>query len=115
MKVIDEEGHIVPVNTSGELCFRGHCVFQGYWDDVIKTKEAIDENGWFHSGDLGQIDQDGFCKVVGRLKDMIIRGGENIYPTEVENFLHNHPDIEDVQIVGVPDERFGEECCAWIK
>uniref|UniRef100_A0A7M5X7U4 Medium-chain acyl-CoA ligase ACSF2, mitochondrial n=2 Tax=Clytia hemisphaerica TaxID=252671 RepID=A0A7M5X7U4_9CNID len=114
-KIIDEEGHIVPVNTSGELCFRGHCVFQGYWDDVIKTKEAIDENGWFHSGDLGQIDENGYCKVVGRLKDMIIRGGENIYPTEVENFLHNHPDIEDVQIVGIPDERFGEECCAWIK
>eukprot|EP00111_Clytia_hemisphaerica_P006347 TCONS_00018396-protein len=114
-KIIDEEGHIVPVNTSGELCFRGHCVFPGYWDDVIKTKEAIDENGWFHSGDLGQIDENGYCKVVGRLKDMIIRGGENIYPTEVENFLHNHPDIEDVQIVGIPDERFGEECCAWIK
>lgn len=115
VKVIDEEDRIVPVNTPGELCYRGHPVFQGYWDDKMKTDEAIDENGWFHTGDLGEIDENGYCKVVGRLKDMIIRGGENIYPTEVENFLHKHPDIEDIQIVGVPDERFGEQVCAWIK
>lgn len=115
VKVVDEAGQIVPVNTPGELCFRGHCIFQGYWDDEEKTNEALDQNGWFHSGDLGQIDENGYCKVVGRLKDMVIRGGENIYPTEIENFLHEHPDIEDVQVIGVPDSRLGEELCAWIR
>jgi len=115
VKLIDEQGSVVPVNTSGELCFRGHHVFQGYWDDPVKTSEAIDENGWFHTGDLGTIDEKGYVKIVGRSKDMIIRGGENIYPTEVENFLYKHPCVEDVQVIGVEDERMGEEVCAWIR
>lgn len=115
IKVIDENENITPVNTSGELCYRGHSVFYGYWEDEQKTKDAIDDNGWFHTGDIGTIDEEGYTKVVGRLKDMVIRGGENIYPTEVENFLYKHPKIEDVQIIGVPDKRLGEELCAWIK
>jgi len=115
VKAIDESGLIVDINEPGELCYRGHCVMHGYWQDEMKTKEAIDEHGWFHTGDLGVIDEDGYCKIVGRLKDLIIRGGENIYPTEIENFLHKHPKILDVQVVGIPDERMGEEVCAWIK
>jgi fatty-acyl-CoA synthase len=88
---------------------------QGYWDDPEKTAEAIDPEGWMHSGDLATIDEEGYCNIVGRLKDMVIRGGENIYPREIEEFLFRHPKIEDVQVVGVPDRKYGEELCAWIR
>ncbi|HET6152750.1 MAG TPA: AMP-binding protein [Marmoricola sp.] len=99
----------------GELCTRGYSVMLGYWDDEAKTAEAIDADGWMHTGDLAVIREDGYAVVVGRIKDMVIRGGENVYPREVEEFLYTHPDIEDVQVVGVPDERYGEELCAWIR
>ena len=87
----------------------------GYWDEPEKTAEAIDAEGWMHTGDLAEMRDDGYCNIVGRSKDMVIRGGENIYPREIEEFLYSHPDIEDVQVIGVPDERYGEELCAWIK
>ncbi|XP_048589320.1 medium-chain acyl-CoA ligase ACSF2, mitochondrial-like [Nematostella vectensis] len=115
-KIIDSEhGNVVPINTPGEICFRGYNVMQGYWDDYEKTDAAIDSNGWFHSGDLATMDENGFVKIIGRIKDVIIRGGENIYPTEVEQFLYKHPKIQDVQIIGIPDERLGEEVCACIR
>ena len=87
----------------------------GYWDDPEKTREAIDADGWMHTGDLAVMREDGYCTIVGRIKDMVIRGGENIYPREIEEFLHTHPDVEDVQVVGVPDEKYGEELCAWVR
>ena len=87
----------------------------GYWDDPEKTAEAIDADGWMHTGDLAVMREDGYCNIVGRIKDMVIRGGENIYPREIEEFLYTHPDIEDVQVIGVPDEKYGEELCAWVK
>ena len=87
----------------------------GYWDDPEKTAEAIDADGWMHTGDLAEMREDGYCNIVGRIKDMVIRGGENIYPREIEEFLYTHPDIEDVQVIGVPDEKYGEELCAWVK
>jgi fatty-acyl-CoA synthase len=87
----------------------------GYWDDPEKTEEAIDRDGWMHTGDLAVMREDGYCNIVGRIKDMVIRGGENIYPREIEEFLYTHPDIEDVQVIGVPDEKYGEELCAWVK
>jgi fatty-acyl-CoA synthase len=87
----------------------------GYWDDPEKTAEAIDADGWMHTGDLGVMDDDGFVQITGRIKDMVIRGGENVYPREVEEFLYTHPDIEDVQVVGVPDDTYGEELCAWLR
>lgn len=87
----------------------------GYWDDDDRTREAIDSHGWMHTGDLAVMRDDGYCQIVGRIKDMVIRGGENVYPREVEEFLHTHPDVEDVQVVGVPDEKYGEEICAWVK
>ena len=87
----------------------------GYWDDPEKTAEAIDADGWMHTGDLAEMREDGYCNIVGRIKDMVIRGGENVYPREIEDFLYTHPDIEDVQVIGVPDEKYGEELCAWIK
>jgi len=87
----------------------------GYWNDDARTHEAVDEDGWMHTGDLAVMREDGYCNVVGRIKDLVIRGGENIYPREIEEFLYSHPDIEDVQVVGVPDKRFGEELCAWVK
>ena len=87
----------------------------GYWEDDEKTAEAIDADGWMHTGDLAEMREDGYCTIVGRIKDMVIRGGENIYPREIEEFLYPHPDIEDVQVVGVPDEKYGEELCAWVK
>jgi len=114
VKIVDNEGRIVPRGQSGELCTRGYSVMLGYWDDEAKTKEAIDAGGWMHTGDLAVIDDDGFCNIVGRIKDMVIRGGENIYPREIEEFLYAHPKVLDVQVVGIPDERFGEELCAWI-
>ena len=87
----------------------------GYWDDEEKTDEAIDADGWMHTGDLAEMRDDGYCNIVGRIKDMVIRGGENIYPREIEEFLYTHPDIEDVQVIGVPDEKYGEELAAWVK
>ena len=114
-KVIDAEGHTLPRNKPGELCTRGYSVMLGYWNDPEKTAEAIDSEGWMHTGDLAVIDDEDYCNIVGRNKDLIIRGGENVYPREVEEFLFRHPKIADVAVVGVPHERFGEEVCAWIK
>ena len=99
----------------GEFCTRGYSVMLGYWDDEEKTTEAIDSDGWMHTGDLAVMREDGYCNVVGRIKDMVIRGGENVYPREIEEFLYTHPDIEDAQVIGVPDARYGEEICAWIR
>jgi fatty-acyl-CoA synthase len=114
-KVIDPEGRIVPPGTPGELCTRGYLVMQGYWGDEEKTAEAIDRAGWMHTGDLATIDEDGYCNIVGRIKDMVIRGGENLYPREIEEFLYRHPKVSGVQVFGVPDPKYGEELCAWIK
>lgn len=114
VKIVDNEGRIVPRGQSGELCTRGYSVMLGYWDDEAKTREAIDAGGWMHTGDLAVIDDEGYCNIVGRIKDMVIRGGENIYPREIEEFLYAHPKVLDVQVVGIPDEKFGEELCAWI-
>jgi fatty-acyl-CoA synthase len=114
-KVIDPETKlVVPRGTPGELCTRGHTVMLGYWDEPDKTAEAIDAARWMHTGDLATMDADGYVNIVGRIKDMVIRGGENIYPREVEEFLYTHPDIADVSVVGVPDERYGEELMAWV-
>ena len=114
VKIIDEKGEICAVGEKGELCTKGYSVMQGYWDDDEKTKQSIDSAGWMHTGDLAIIDELGYCAIVGRLKDMIIRGGENIYPREIEEFLFQHPNIKEVQVFGVPDKKFGEEICAWI-
>ena len=114
-KVIDVDGRIVPVGTPGELCTRGYGVMLGYWDDEARTAQAIDKAGWMHTGDLATIDAEGYCAIVGRIKDMVIRGGENVYPREVEEFLYKHPKIADVQVFGVADAKFGEEICAWIR
>jgi fatty-acyl-CoA synthase len=114
VKLIDSEGRIVPRGTPGELCTRGYSVMLGYWADEARTAEAIDRGGWMHTGDLATIDAEGYCNIVGRIKDMIIRGGENIYPREVEEFLYRHPSITEVQVVGVPDKKYGEELCAVI-
>ncbi|HET6625984.1 MAG TPA: AMP-binding protein [Nocardioidaceae bacterium] len=116
IKVVDPvSGETVERGEPGEFCTRGYSVMLGYWDDPEKTAEAIDEDGWMHTGDLAEMREDGYCNIVGRIKDMVIRGGENVYPREIEEFLYTHPDIEDVQVVGVPDERYGEELCAWVK
>jgi fatty-acyl-CoA synthase len=115
VKVIDAEGHIVPRGVSGEFCTRGYSVMLGYWDDGERTAQAIDAARWMHTGDLATMDDEGYCKIVGRIKDMVIRGGENVYPREIEEFLYRHPKIQDVQVFGIPDQRYGEELCAWIK
>jgi fatty-acyl-CoA synthase len=116
VKVVDPvSGRPVPKGDPGELCTRGYSVMLGYWGDPVATNEAIDSAGWMHTGDLAIMRDDGYLNIVGRIKDMVIRGGENIYPRELEEFLYGHPDIVDVQIVGVPDERYGEELCAWIR
>jgi fatty-acyl-CoA synthase len=116
IKVVDPAtGRTVERGETGEFCTRGYSVMLGYWDEPEKTAEAIDEDGWMHTGDLAVMREDGYCTIVGRIKDMVIRGGENVYPREIEEFLYQHPDIEDVQVIGVPDERYGEELCAWIK
>lgn len=115
VKIIDAEGRIVPPGTPGELCTRGYSVMQGYWNDDARTGEAIDRAGWMHTGDLATIDADGYCAIVGRIKDLVIRGGENVYPREVEEFLYRHPKIADVQVFGIPDARYGEEICAWVR
>ncbi len=114
-KVIDTDGRTVPRGVAGELCSRGYAVMIGYWDDPARTAEAIDVEGWMHTGDLAVIDEEGYCNIVGRSKDMIIRGGENVYPREIEEYLFRHPKVEDVAVVGVPDERYGEAVCAWIR
>ncbi len=114
VKIVDAEGRIVPRGVSGELCTRGYSVMIGYWGEEQKTIDAIDASGWMHTGDLATIDDEGYCNIVGRIKDMVIRGGENIYPREIEEFLYSHPKIVDVQVVGVPDPKYGEELCAWI-
>jgi fatty-acyl-CoA synthase len=116
IKIIDPAtGETVERGQPGELCTRGYSVMLGYWDDAEKTAEAVDADGWMHTGDLAEMREDGYCTIVGRIKDMVIRGGENVYPREIEEFLYAHPDIEDVQVIGVPDEKYGEELCAWIK
>ena len=115
VKIVDAEGRVVPRGERGELCTRGYAVMLGYWEDTERTAQAIDPARWMHTGDLAVIDDEGFCNIVGRIKDMVIRGGENIYPREVEEFLYRHPKIEEVQVFGIPDPRFGEELCAWIK
>ena len=116
VKVIDpDSGRVVPRGTPGELCTRGYLVMLGYWDNQEATGQAIDQAGWMHTGDLATLDADGYANIVGRIKDMVIRGGENVYPREVEEFLYQHPAIGDVQVVGVPDLRYGEELCAWVR
>ena len=116
VKIVDPvTGETVERGQPGELCTRGYSVMLGYWDDAEKTADAIDSDGWMHTGDLAEMREDGYCNIVGRIKDMVIRGGENIYPREIEEFLYGHPDIEDVQVIGVPDEKYGEELAAWIK
>jgi fatty-acyl-CoA synthase len=116
VKVIEPEtGIVLPRGAHGELCTRGYSVMLGYWNEPEKTAEAIDAARWMHTGDLAVMDEAGYLNIVGRIKDMVIRGGENIYPREIEEFLYTHPEIEDVQVVGVPDARYGEELCAWVK
>jgi fatty-acyl-CoA synthase len=110
----DDFGRTVPRGEPGEFQTRGYSVMLGYWEESEKTAEAIDAARWMHTGDQAVMTDDGYVRIVGRIKDMIIRGGENVYPREIEEFLYAHPDISDVQIVGVPDERFGEEICAWV-
>ncbi|MGP8472219.1 AMP-binding protein [Burkholderia sp. PR2] len=113
VKIVDPTGEIVPVGATGELCTKGYSVMLGYWDDEAKTREVL-VDGWMHTGDLATLDADGYCNIVGRLKDMVIRGGENVYPREIEEFLFRHPKIQSAQVFGVPDAKYGEELCAWI-
>src|SRR4026208_1623854 len=108
-------GETLERGATGESCTRGYSVMQGYWNDPDKTAEAIDDEGWMHTGDLAVMDEDGYVNIVGRIKAMGIRGGENVYPREVEEFLYTHPDIADVQVIGVPDDRYGEALMAWGK
>src|ERR1700674_3563193 len=116
IKIVDPgSDEVVPRGTPGELCSRGYIVMRGYWNNEEATRQAIDPARWMHTGDLATMDADGYVNIVGRIKDMIIRGGENIYPREVEEFLYGHPDIADVQVIGVPSEKYGEEVMAWVK
>ena len=116
VKIVDPDtGLLVPRGEPGEMCTRGYSVMLGYWDEPAKTSAAIDAAGWMHTGDLATLDSDGYLNIVGRIKDMIIRGGENVYPREIEEFLYTHPDIVDVQVIGVPDVRYGEEIMAWVQ
>jgi fatty-acyl-CoA synthase len=115
VKVVDLEGRVVPRGERGELCTRGYSVMLGYWDEAEKTKDVLDASGWMHTGDIAIIDNEGYCNIVGRIKDLVIRGGENLYPREIEEFLYRHPKIQDVQIFGVADHRYGEELCAWVR
>ena len=115
IKIIDPAtGRVQPRGEPGEFCARGYLVMRGYWNDPGRTAESIDPAGWMHSGDLAAMDQDGYVSIVGRIKDMVIRGGENVYPREIEEFLYTNPGIADVQVIGVPDERYGEELLAWV-
>jgi fatty-acyl-CoA synthase len=116
IKIVDpQSGQVVPRGARGELCTRGYSVMLGYWGNDEATRTAIDAARWMHTGDLATMDEEGYLNIVGRIKDMIIRGGENVYPREVEEFLYGHPKIQDVQVIGVPDEKFGEEIMAWVK
>ena len=115
IKIVDDEGRVVPRGKPGELLTRGYCVMPGYWDNEAKTRETIDSAGWLWSGDVAVIDDDGYCEIVGRTKDMLIRGGENIFPREIEAFLFTHPKVAQAEIVGVPDAKYGEEICAWVQ
>ena len=115
VKIVDAEGRIVPHGQSGELCTRGYSVMLGYWGDKEKSADVVDAAGWMHTGDLATLDAEGYCNIVGRIKDMVIRGGENLYPREIEEFLFSHPKIQDVQVFGVADQKYGEELCAWIR
>jgi fatty-acyl-CoA synthase len=116
VKVVDPAtGLTVPRGEPGEFCTRGYSVMLGYWNDPEKTHEAIDGAGWMHTGDLATMDNDGYLNIVGRIKDLVIRGGENVYPREIEEFLYSHPAIADVQVIGVPDVKYGEELCAWVR
>ena len=116
LKVVDPETNaVVPKGTPGELCTRGYSVMLGYWQNEAATRDVIDAAGWMHTGDLAMMDEDGYVNIVGRIKDMIVRGGENVYPREVEEFLYTHPDVVDVQVIGVPSERYGEEVMAWVR
>ena len=114
IKIVDTDGNTVPRGVTGEFCTRGYSVMRGYWGDIAKTAEAVDGEGWMHTGDLATMDENGYCNIVGRIKDLVIRGGENVYPREIEEFLYRHPKIRDVQVVGLPDQKYGEELCAWI-
>ena len=116
IKIVDPAtGDVVPRGETGELCSRGYIVMRGYWNNDDATRQAVDPARWMHTGDLATMDEQGYINIVGRIKDMIIRGGENIYPREVEEFLYSHPDIADVQVIGVPSEKYGEEVMAWVK
>jgi fatty-acyl-CoA synthase len=115
VKIVDTEGRVVPCGQSGELCTRGYSVMLGYWGDAEKSAEVVDAARWMHTGDLATLDEGGYCNIVGRIKDMVIRGGENLYPREIEEFLFRHPKIQDVQVFGVADPKYGEELCAWIR
>jgi len=115
VKIIDEDGKVVARGERGELCTRGYSVMHGYWNEPEKTADSIDSGGWMHTGDLAVIDDEGYCNIVGRVKDMIIRGGENVYPREIEEYLYRHDKIQDVAVFGVPDERYGEAVAAWIQ
>ncbi|WP_421241518.1 AMP-binding protein [Aeromonas enteropelogenes] len=115
IKLVDASGETVPIGEKGEICCRGHGVMQGYWQDPVKTAQTIDDDGWLHSGDIGIMDEEGYVQIVGRIKDLIIRGGENIYPREIEERLYEHPAVQDAAVFGVDSERYGEEVCAWVK
>jgi len=115
LKLVDTLGRVVPRGEPGEFCTRGYSVMLGYWDDIERTRESIDAARWMHTGDLAVMDEAGYCRIIGRLKDMVIRGGENVYPREIEEYLYRHPAVADVQVIGVPDERYGEELCAWVQ
>jgi fatty-acyl-CoA synthase len=116
VKIVDPESMLVmPRGSAGELCTRGYSVMLGYWNDPEKTAESIDAARWMHTGDLAVMDDEGYVNIVGRIKDLVIRGGENVYPREIEEFLYSHPDIVDVQVIGVPDLKYGEEIMAWVK
>jgi len=115
VKVVDGEGRVVAIGERGELLTRGYSVMHGYWNDAERTAQVLDQQGWMHTGDLATLDEEGYCNIVGRVKDLIIRGGENISPREVEEFLYRHPAVQDVQVFGIPDAKYGEAVCAWIK
>ena len=115
VKIVDGDGRVVARGERGELCTRGYSVMRGYWGDAEKTAASIDNGGWMHTGDLATLDDEGYCNIVGRVKDMIIRGGENVYPREIEEYLFRHPKVQDVAVFGVPDTRFGEAVAVWIK
>jgi fatty-acyl-CoA synthase len=112
-KIVDTDGNTVPVGTVGEIWTKGYSVMRGYWNDEAHTRDAI-VDGWMRTGDLGAIDSDGYCRIAGRISDVLIRGGENIYPREIEDFLYRHAKVQAAQVFGVPDEKYGEEVCAWV-